>query len=133
MVRRRAGSSRMGQERTAVVVGGGIAGLASAVGLAQAGWRTLVLERASGPGEIGAGVAIPRNGIAALRALGFDDADVAAVGYETVGTGFRDQHGRWLLRIRDDKPDVRWAITIWGVQRRRLHEALGRKAAAAGV
>jgi 2-polyprenyl-6-methoxyphenol hydroxylase-like FAD-dependent oxidoreductase len=31
---------------SAIVAGGGIAGLASAVALAQAGWRVTVLERA---------------------------------------------------------------------------------------
>jgi ribulose 1,5-bisphosphate synthetase/thiazole synthase len=42
-------------ELTAVVVGGGIAGLASAVALAQAGWRVTALERAAAFGEVGAG------------------------------------------------------------------------------
>jgi 2-polyprenyl-6-methoxyphenol hydroxylase-like FAD-dependent oxidoreductase len=41
--------------RNATVVGGGIAGLASAVSLAQAGWQATVLERAPEFGEVGGG------------------------------------------------------------------------------
>lgn len=41
---------------TATVVGGGVAGLASAVPLTQAGWRVTVLERAAAFGEVGAGL-----------------------------------------------------------------------------
>ena len=60
--------------QTAVVAGGGIAGLAAAVALAQAGWRVTVLERAPAFGEVGAGLGFTGNGMAALRALGVEDA-----------------------------------------------------------
>ena len=61
-------------ELTATVVGGGIAGLASAVALAQAGWRVTVLERAAAFGEVGAGLATTGNGMTALAALGLAEA-----------------------------------------------------------
>jgi 2-polyprenyl-6-methoxyphenol hydroxylase-like FAD-dependent oxidoreductase len=62
----------------AAVVGGGIAGLASAVSLAQAGWQVTVLERAPVFGEVGAGLAVTGNGMTALAALGLDRAVRAA-------------------------------------------------------
>ena len=77
---------------TATVVGAGIAGLASAVSLAQAGWQVKVLERASAFGEVGAGLAITGNGMTALTALGMDGAARAA-GYQTVTAGFQDPSG----------------------------------------
>ena len=118
---------------TAAVVGGGIAGLASAVALAQAGWRVTVLERAPVFGEVGAGLATTGNGMTALAALGLDGA-VRAVGYQTVSAGFQDTRGRWLIRIPDTKPEFRAVTTIWGLQRQRLHAVLREAAsAAAGV
>jgi 2-polyprenyl-6-methoxyphenol hydroxylase-like FAD-dependent oxidoreductase len=42
--------------REAIVIGGGIGGLAAAVALHRIGWRATVLERASVLGEIGAGM-----------------------------------------------------------------------------
>lgn len=119
-------------ELTATVVGGGIAGLASAISLAQAGWRTTVLERAGELGEVGAGVAMSRNAVAAFRGLGFVDDDVARLGPETWAGGTWDLRGRQILRIPDD-PRVRRAVTLRGVHRRRLHAALQEKALAAGV
>lgn len=122
----------MAAERpAAAVVGGGIAGLASAVSLAQAGWRVTVLERALEVGEVGAGLAITGNGMTALAALGLDEA-VRAAGYQTVAAGIQDPNGRWLMRIPDTRPDLRTVATIWGLHRQRLHAVLCRAAAAAG-
>lgn len=57
----------------ATVVGGGIAGLAAALALAQRGWPVRVIEQAPGLGEIGAGLQISPNGMAVLDALGVAD------------------------------------------------------------
>ncbi len=54
----------------AVIVGGGIGGLATALSVADAGHRVVVLERAERFAEIGAGIQIAPNGIHALDALG---------------------------------------------------------------
>lgn len=54
----------------AVVVGGGIGGLAAALSVAAAGHQVVVLERAERFAEIGAGIQIAPNGIHALDALG---------------------------------------------------------------
>ena len=115
----------------AVVAGGGIAGLASAIGLANAGWDVTVLERAQVLGEVGAGLAITGNGMTALAALGLD-AGVRAAGYQTTTAGYQDPAGRWLMRI-PDRPGLRAVTTIWGLQRQRLHAALREAAQAAGV
>jgi 2-polyprenyl-6-methoxyphenol hydroxylase-like FAD-dependent oxidoreductase len=108
--------------RTATVVGGGIAGLAAALALAQAGWRAVVLERAAEFGEVGAGLAVTGNGMTALKALGAAGA-VRAAGHETVAAGYQEPGGRWLLRIPDD-PGVRAVTGLLGIHRQRLHAAL---------
>lgn len=111
------------RELTATVVGGGLAGLASAITLARAGWRTTVLESRPQSGEEGAGVGLPRNGITALRAIGFDDAEIDGFCYRTFHVGYRDLRGRSLLRGPtgvDLPPD----LYVWGVHRERIHAAL---------
>ncbi|SKC68695.1 FAD-dependent monooxygenase [Krasilnikoviella flava] len=117
---------------TAVVVGGGIGGLASAVSLATAGWRTTVLERARELGEVGAGVALTPNAVAALGGLGLDADAVAALGPRTWATGTWDARGRPILRLPDD-PDLRASTVLRGVHRARLHGALLARARALGV
>ena len=58
---------------------------------------------------------------------------IDGLGPRTVGTGFQDLHGRWILYISEERPDVAEAITIWGVHRQRLHAELLRAATDAGV
>lgn len=53
-----------------IIAGGGIGGLATALGLARKGFRSLVLEQAPQFGEIGAGIQIAPNAWHALDALG---------------------------------------------------------------
>jgi 2-polyprenyl-6-methoxyphenol hydroxylase-like FAD-dependent oxidoreductase len=121
----------MAAERpVAVVVGGGIAGLASAIALSQADWQVTVLERAPGFVEVGAGLSISGNGMAALTALGLDQA-VRAVACQTATAGYQDLRGRWLMRLPDTKHDPDAITTIWGVHRQRLHSALRSAAEAA--
>jgi salicylate hydroxylase len=56
-----------------IVVGGGIGGLATAIGLRSTGLRVVVLERAKAFGEIGAGIQLGPNGFNALKTLGVMD------------------------------------------------------------
>ena len=53
-----------------VIAGGGIGGLACALGLATAGFRSIVLEQAQEFGEVGAGIQLAPNAWSALDALG---------------------------------------------------------------
>jgi len=118
--------------RSATVVGGGIAGLAAAASLVRAGWRVQVLERAPASGEVGAGLAITRNGMAALDALGVG-GQVRAAGHRTHAAGTRDRHGRWLLQLPGTAADAGAPTVAWGVHRQRLHGALLGAAAAADL
>lgn len=57
-----------------IIAGGGIGGLAAAVGLAKQGKRVLVLEKSARFGEIGAGIQLGPNAFHAFDALGIGDA-----------------------------------------------------------
>jgi salicylate hydroxylase len=61
----------------ALVVGGGIGGMATALALARRGADVEVFERASALKEVGAGLQVSPNGAAVLRALGIHDGVAA--------------------------------------------------------
>jgi len=60
----------MSQKHPILIAGGGIGGLATAVGLARRGFKSLVLEKAPELGEIGAGIQLGPNAFHAFDALG---------------------------------------------------------------
>ena len=60
--------------RPVIIAGGGIGGLATAVGLAGKGIRSIVLEKAAELGEIGAGIQLGPNAFHAFDYLGVGDA-----------------------------------------------------------
>src|SRR6187399_1264696 len=61
-------------ERPVLIAGGGIGGLAAALGLAQKGIRTILLEKAAALGEIGAGIQLGPNAFHAFDYLGVGEA-----------------------------------------------------------
>src|ERR1700736_2364553 len=64
-----------------LIAGGGIGGLAAALGLAQKGYSVLVLEKAPTLGEIGAGIQLGPNAFHAFDYLGVGEAARAMAVY----------------------------------------------------
>jgi 2-polyprenyl-6-methoxyphenol hydroxylase-like FAD-dependent oxidoreductase len=110
-------------ERTVVVVGGGIGGLAAAVALRRVGWRVSVLERAAGFGEVGAGLSLWPNAVRALGALGLAER-VLAVGAVEASGGVRGRSGRWLSRTDNAEIARRHGLPLVVVRRADLIRVL---------
>jgi 2-polyprenyl-6-methoxyphenol hydroxylase-like FAD-dependent oxidoreductase len=64
----------MDNARPVLIAGGGIGGLAAALGLAQKGIRSILLEKAAALGEIGAGIQLGPNAFHAFDYLGVGEA-----------------------------------------------------------
>jgi 2-polyprenyl-6-methoxyphenol hydroxylase-like FAD-dependent oxidoreductase len=112
--------------RHAEIAGAGIAGLAAATALALHGWTVRVHERFPEIRELGAGIALGRNGVRALTALGALDeavADGQAISRWTI----IDQWGRTVQRGDIDGP------YMYSATRRSLQRALFNSAQRAGA
>lgn len=92
-------SEQTSGDQTALIIGGGIGGLAAAVGLQEVGFDIEVYERASELREVGAGLTIMRNGLEALDNLGGYEAAVQAGTIPQIGE-FRTSDGRVLRKIQ---------------------------------
>ncbi len=71
--------------RTALIVGAGIGGLAAGIALRRAGWTVRIYEQSALPRELGFGLGLAANAIAALRELG--------VAETVLERGFRPRRG----------------------------------------
>lgn len=83
--------------RNALVVGAGIGGLSAGIALRQAGWNVRIFEKAASPRELGFGVGIAPNAVAALRELGVGDT-VVARGFQPRRGELRRMDGSVLKR-----------------------------------
>ncbi|UZJ32700.1 FAD-dependent monooxygenase [Streptomyces endophytica] len=108
---------------SAVVVGGGIGGLAAALGLRRIGWDVTVVERAPVLDDAGAGISLHANGIRALDALGVGAAVRAAARPQYVG-GTRTPDGRRLARMDGVALERELGTPIVGIPRATLHRVL---------
>lgn len=63
---------------TALIIGGGLSGLVTALCLAKTGWHCTILERAPQIEAVGAGIQLGPNAMRVMAALGLDDAIIAA-------------------------------------------------------
>lgn len=105
------------------MVGGGIGGLAAAVGLRRAGWTVRVLERSAAPGEVGAGISLWGNALAALEALGVAGS-IRALGTMAGEGGIQTPRGRWLSRSSGAAMHREHDVSVLMVHRTELHREL---------
>ncbi|MER7757494.1 FAD-dependent monooxygenase [Kitasatospora sp. NPDC097643] len=108
---------------SAVVVGGGIGGLAAAIGLRLAGWEVTVVERVAVLDDAGAGISLAANGMRALAALGVGEAVEAAARRQYTG-GTRTPDGRRLSLMDGAALERELGAPIVGIPRTGLHRVL---------
>ena len=124
----------MNRVRTAIVVGGGIAGPAAAMALAKAGIEATVYEARPGGAE-GGGVMLTLavNGIDALRAIDADDAAaVVAAGFPTPQITLRTHTGK-RLGVTSAGGALADGTVAHTIRRADLYQALHRQAVAHGI
>jgi 2-polyprenyl-6-methoxyphenol hydroxylase-like FAD-dependent oxidoreductase len=108
----------------AIVVGGGIGGLATAIALRASGHEVVVLERATSLEGVGAGLSIAPNALAALDRLGAGD-ELRRRGGTARRILVRNRRGDILSEI--DARGREWEVV--GVHRADLQDVLVRAAA----
>jgi 2-polyprenyl-6-methoxyphenol hydroxylase-like FAD-dependent oxidoreductase len=109
--------------RKAIIVGGGIGGLAVARALLRAGWDVTVYEEAPAFGYVGAGITLAPNAVRALSSLGLEP-ELRSRGMAHGPTGIRTASGRWLMRIRIEELEQRFGFPFFALHRADLHEML---------
>lgn len=109
----------MSGTRSAVVIGGGIGGLAAALALHRTGWTVTVLERAPQIREVGAGLTIMENGLSCLDELGVGEHVRRASLLQP--PAIRRWDGRWLARATGAAAT---GIGTVGMHRAELHRIL---------
>ena len=106
------------------IVGGGLAGLATAAALAEFGFVAEIFESAPSLGEIGAGINVSPQAIRVLRAIGLGDR-IAAVANVAPGVLTRDMHSGAPLDYRDQgKVTARFGAPLCTFHRADLLDAL---------
>ena len=95
----------------AIIIGGGIAGLASALALTRRGWQVEVFERAPEFTEVGAGLSLWPNALRALDALGVGEGVRGRATLEGQA-GIRDAAGRWLSRTDTAELERRYGPVV---------------------
>ncbi|TSE01716.1 FAD-dependent oxidoreductase [Skermania sp. ID1734] len=108
---------------SAVVVGGGIGGLSTAVALQRRSWQVTVFERRPALSESGAGITLWPNALRALDALGIGTR-IRGLGLAQSSGGMRDSDGRWLVRTDTAALAKRFGDGIIVLQRSELLTAL---------
>jgi 2-polyprenyl-6-methoxyphenol hydroxylase-like FAD-dependent oxidoreductase len=100
----------------AIVVGGGIGGLAAAIALTRAGLAVEVHERAPAMKEVGAGISLWANALHALDRLGLGEA-VKTQGLPGPPGGLRRWDGAVLSAPPADAVRTRWPVFMVGIHR----------------
>jgi 2-polyprenyl-6-methoxyphenol hydroxylase-like FAD-dependent oxidoreductase len=109
--------------RTALIAGGGIGGLASALALRATGWRVEVFERAADLKAVGAGLALWTNGLRALDRLGVGRA-IREAGVPNSDGWIRTSAGEGLVALSNAELRARFGEVGMMLHRADVHEVL---------
>ncbi|MEV5502686.1 FAD-dependent monooxygenase [Nonomuraea fuscirosea] len=107
----------------AVVIGGGVGGLAAGVALRRKGWDVTVLERVPVIEPVGSGLAISANALKALDAVGLGDR-IRALSAAEGPFGVRRSDGRWMVRATEADADADYGDSVVVLLRATLMEVL---------
>ena len=119
------------QHQNILVIGGGISGLTSAIGLCQRGHRVTVIERDPTWSVYGVGIIQQSNVLRAARDLGILEGYLAAgVGFDAVE--IYTPNGQRVARVPGHALDEGMPANL-GIGRPALHKLLGDSAKAAGA
>ena len=102
------------------IIGGGVAGLTTAIGLEQLGREFIVFEQAKELKGIGAGFGLAANAMQALDLLGLKD-DVEKIGFYTSSFNILDQRGNILLAPDTKKLSQQYNQDNFTIHRADLH------------
>lgn len=120
--------------KTAIVIGGGVAGTAAAIALSSAGFEPVIHERQERgvADERGAFLTVAVNGLNALRSLGLDPAEVLARGFPTSTMELYGRAGRRLVALPLGGPEPDGTVTTT-IRRSELYASLRAEAEARGI
>jgi 2-polyprenyl-6-methoxyphenol hydroxylase-like FAD-dependent oxidoreductase len=108
--------------RSAIVVGGGIGGLAAAGALTHDGWRVTLFEQAPEFGPVGVGVGLAPNAVRAMDRLGLGGQ--LRTRAMVSGLGIRTASGRWLTELPAERLLERFGAPMFALHRADLHRML---------
>jgi 2-polyprenyl-6-methoxyphenol hydroxylase-like FAD-dependent oxidoreductase len=110
----------MNIETEFAIIGGGVAGLTTAIGLQQLGREFIVFEQAKELKGIGAGFGLAANAMQALDLLGFKE-DIEKIGFYTNSYNILDQRGKILLAPDTKKLSRQYNQDNFTIHRADLH------------
>lgn len=109
--------------RTAIIIGGGVGGLCTAIALRKIGIEATVYERAEMLGDVGAGLVVAANAIRSLRRLGLADQAIAA-GSKVTRAQIRTHDGQPLAATDMRNYETQFGAPTIAIHRAALHKVL---------
>ncbi|MFC5408413.1 FAD-dependent monooxygenase [Larkinella bovis] len=105
------------------IIGGGIAGLTTAIALRKAGIRATLFEGAPALKTAGAGLALAANAVKAFQKLGIAD-QILSAGRVLDAFVIRDEKGREITRTDSRAVSRKYGLDNFTIHRAALHQAL---------
>lgn len=112
-----------GGKMNVTIIGGGIAGLTTAIALKKAGFNSTIFEAAPTIKPLGAGLGLGANAIKAFQKLGIAD-EIIVRGNVVPSFSIYDQEGRIITRTDNATLGKKYGINNFTIHRVALHEML---------